>query len=351
MFNKKNYDKIMNNIKNSKRNNDRITNVTNYDVLKLLQQKFGKTNIYLNEKDELKDLEAISTGSIKLDHALGTDGFIKGRIVEIYGNESCGKTTLALSTIKQAIDRNMRVAFIDAEHALDLRYVKRLGIDLTKLIIARPDYGEQGFEIIKSLIKTELIDLIVVDSVAALVPKVEIEGKMEDQTMGTHARMMSRGLSRIQPLLAKHNVSVIFINQLREKVGIMFGNPEVTTGGKALKFYSSTRLELRRAEIIKDAANNAIGIRSKATITKNKLSTPMTTTYIDFYFKSGISEVNEIIDLAIDYQIIEQSGSWFSYQKEKIAQGKANLITKLGESEELYKLIKTEVLNKLKDCQ
>ncbi|MDC4163469.1 recombinase RecA [Mycoplasma sp. T363T] len=347
MFNKKNYEKIMNELKNTNKKN--IDKVTSDQILKLLQQKFGKTNIYANDNDNIEDLECISSGSIKLDHALGTGGFTKGRIVEIYGNESCGKTTLALSTIKQAINNDMRVAFIDAEHSLDLRYAKRLGIDLTKLIIARPEYGEQGFEIIKSLIKTELIDLIVVDSVAALVPKVEIEGKMEEQTMGTHARMMSRGLSRIQPLLAKHNVAVIFINQLREKVGIMFGNPEITTGGKALKFYSSTRLELRRSEILKDTNNNPIGIKSKATVTKNKLSSPMSTTYIDFFFNSGISEINEIIDLAIDNEIIKQSGSWFSYKEDKLAQGRTNLIAKIQETKELYELIKKEVLDKLKD--
>ncbi|WP_255565818.1 recombinase RecA [Mycoplasma sp. E35C] len=329
-----------------KKNNEKTTNA---QILKVLQEKFGKSNIYLTDNEKIVEDEFISTGSIKLDHILGTGGFIKGRIVEIYGNESCGKTTLALSTINKAIQKDYRVAFIDAEHALDLKYAKSLGIDLSKLIVARPDYGEQGFEIIKSLIKTELIDLIVVDSVAALVPKVEIEGKMEDQTMGTHARMMSRGLSRIQPLLAKHNVAVIFINQLREKVGVMFGNPEITTGGKALKFYSSTRLELRRAEILRDVNNNPIGIRSKATVTKNKLASPMACTFIDIFFNTGISEINEIIDLAIDYEIIKQAGSWFSYQEEKLCQGRSNLITKLKESPQTYELIKNEVFAKLND--
>lgn len=297
-----------------------------------------------NEIQEVK--ETISTGSIGLDNITGVNGIPVGRIIEIYGNESSGKTTIALHLIKEAQLKNKRCLFIDAEHSLDINYVKSLDIDLTKLLVATPISGEQAFEMIENAIKNKIADFIVVDSVAALVPQCEIDSKVDEYQMGAHARLMSKGLRKIQ-MLIDNNTTIIFLNQLREKIGIMFGNPEITPGGKALRFFSSLRLEVKKSDLIKDN-NNKIGIRSKVTVIKNKLSPPLKSTYLDIYFSQGYDSMNEIIAFAIQYEIIKKNGSWFSYNNKNICQGKEQVKKFMVENPEIFNNIKKEVIKNIK---
>lgn len=312
-------------------------------ALKEIEKKFGKETF---NKINNFNVEVFSSGSLVLDKTSGINGFPRGRIIEIYGNESSGKTTIALQAVKSCLDNNGNVAYIDAENALDANYIQQLGIDPSKLLVANPEYGEQAFSIIDALIKTNMIDLIVVDSVAALVPKSELQGDVSDQMMGGHARLMSKGLRMIQSTIAKSKTSVIFINQVREKVGIMFGNNEITTGGKALKFFSSLRLEVKRSELLK-SGNEIVGIKSKITFTKNKLAPPFKSCFVDIYFGRGFDFKKEIIDFAIEYEIITKNGTWYSYKDEKIGQGKNQLESYLLNHNEIFEEIKNKVIEKI----
>lgn len=318
------------------------------DAMKKIENKFGKgvirhTNDFLEWKDNV-----ISTGSINLDNVLSVGGFPKGRIIEIYGNESSGKTTIAMQTVAECQKAGGRVAYIDAENAIDLNYVKKIGVDVDKLLLAQPESGEQAFTIMDSLIKTDQIDLIVVDSVAALIPQSELDGEVFEQNIGAHARLMSKGLRMVQNSISKHNVCVIFINQLREKVGVMFGNPEITTGGRALKFFSTMRLEVKKAELLKEG-NEAIGIKSKVTIVKNKVGVPLRMAYIDIFFGKGFDYRNELVNFAINYNIIKKNGSWFYYGEEKLGQGRMQLDEFLKNNNSVYEEIKTQTLNMVQE--
>ncbi|MGL4951846.1 MAG: recombinase RecA [Mycoplasma sp.] len=304
-------------------------------------------NVLNLASDIEEEIKVINTGSIQLDKAIGIGGYPQNKIIEIYGNESSGKTTLALNAIKQAQLLNQRCLYIDVENAIDLNYMKRIGIDVNNLLIAHPTSGEQVFEIIELMIKNKKTDLIVVDSVAAMVPEVEKEADVNEQQMGLHARLMSKGLRRIQSLMVNNNATIIFINQIREKIGVFFGNPEVTTGGKALKFYSSLRIETRKSDLIKDA-NNKVGIQVKATITKNKMAPPLKVALLDIYFDSGFDSKFEILNFAIEYGVINKSGSWYSFEENKIGQGMEQLRRKIKEDNELYEKIKTLTIEKIK---
>lgn len=312
-------------------------------ALKDIEKKFGKQTF---SKIDNFNVETIPSGSFALDKATGINGFPRGRIIEIYGNESSGKTTIALQAIKSCLNNFGNVAYIDAENALDANYISGLGIDPDKLLIANPEYGEQAFSIVDALIKTEMIDLIVVDSVAALVPKMEIEGDVNDQMVGSHARMMSKGLRMIQSTIAKSKTCVIFINQVREKVGVLFGNNEITTGGRALKFFSSMRIEVKRSELLKNGTE-INGIKSKVTITKNKLAAPFTSCFVDIYFGKGFNETKEILDFAIEYEIIQKNGSWYSYNDEKIGQGRSQVDTYFLENPDKFLEVKNLILQKI----
>jgi recombination protein RecA len=282
-----------------------MTSIT--ETIKKIETQFGKGLILnLNKKDEIT--EVIPTGSMLLNNILGVGGFPKGRIIEIFGNESCGKTTVALQTVAQCQNLGGKCAYIDLEHALDINYCKANGIDPEKIMIVQPENAEQTFDLIEALIKTGEIDLIVVDSVAALVPEAELTGEFSDQTIGLHARIMSKGLRIIQSLLTKDSTSVIFINQIREKVGVMYGNNETTTGGRALRFYASIRLELRKSELIKNG-DEVIGIRISAKTVKNKLAPPLQKAFVDIYFDKGFDHTSEIIDFALEKGVIEKKGS------------------------------------------
>lgn len=311
------------------------------DVTKLISQKFGN-DVLINESNE--EIKVISTGSLALDDALEIKGFPKNRIVEIFGNESTGKTTIALQTIAECQKNGGIVAYLDVECALDINYLKTLNIDISKLLIVQPTTGEMVFDIIETLLKSKNVDLIVVDSVAAMLPLGEKNQDIEDTSVGMHARLMSKGLRRIQPLLSNSNTCIIFINQIREKIGVYYGNPETTTGGKALKFYSSIRCEVKKQEMIK-SNNDKIGIRSKVTIVKNKLGTPLKHAFIDIYFGKGYDYQLEIIDMAIQLNIIVKKGAWYYYQDEMICQGLGSLKDKLKENECLFNAIKDKVLN------
>ena len=308
-----------------------------------IEKDFGKGSVMRLGEASSMGVEAISTGSIGLDIAVGIGGLPKGRIVEIYGPESSGKTTVALHTVAEAQKNGGIAAFIDAEHALDPVYAKALGVDIDNLIISQPDTGEQALEITEALIRSGAIDIIVVDSVAALVPKAEIEGEMGDSHVGLQARLMSQALRKLTGSIKKSNCVAIFINQLREKVGIMFGNPETTPGGRALKFYSSVRLDIRKGEQIK-SGDTVVGNKVNIKVVKNKVSPPFRTASVDIMYGEGISREGEIVDLASDIDIIDKSGAWYSYNGEKIGQGKENVKAFLRNNVEL----KTEIENKVR---
>lgn len=312
------------------------------EAIKEIEKKFGKETF---NNIENFNVQSINSGSYILNNTLGINGFPRGRIVEIFGNESSGKTTIALQAIKACLEDGGNVAYIDAENSLDAKHIEKLGIDPSKVLIANPEYGEQAFSIVDALIKTNLIDLIIIDSVAALIPKSELDGDINDSVVGSHARLMSKGLRMIQSTIAKSKTCVIFINQVREKVGIMFGNNETTTGGRALKFFSSLRLEVKRSELLKES-NDVIGIKSKITVVKNKLAPPFKSCFIDIFFDKGFDAKKEIIDFAIEYEIIEKNGSWYSYENKKICQGRNQLDKYLNENLDIFEIIKAKVLEK-----
>lgn len=307
-----------------------------------IEKQYGKGSIMKLTDKSYHEVEVISTGCLSVDLAIGIGGLPRGRIVEIYGPESSGKTTLSLHVIAEAQKKNGNVAFIDAEHALDPIYASKLGIDLSRMYISQPDNGEQALDITESLVRSGAMDVIVIDSVAALTPKVEIEGDMGEGRIGAHARLMSQALRKLTAIAAKSKTCIIFINQLREKVGVMFGNPEVTTGGKALKFYASVRLDVRRTDSIKDGTN-VIGNRTKVKVVKNKLSPPFKVAVFDIMFGKGISKEGDLIDLAVEFDVLTKTGSWFSYNNERVCQGKEKLRDMLCENKEMAAEIEAKI--------
>ncbi len=313
-----------------------------------LEKSYGKGAIMRMGDDAIEPLEAISTGSIGLDSALGIGGLPKGRIIEIYGPESSGKTTLAIHAIASAQRAGGIAAFIDAEHAFDRFYAQKLGVDIENLLISQPDNGEQALEIADNLIRSGAIDIIVIDSVAALTPKSEIEGEMGDSKMGLQARLMSQALRKLTATINKTGCCCIFINQLREKIGVMFGNPETTTGGNALKFYASVRLDIRRVSQIKDG-EQAAGNHVRVKVVKNKVAPPFRTAEFDIMYGEGISKVGEIIDLGVDYGIVKKSGSWFSYDDQKLGQGRDAVKQLLQDNPELADIIEGKIREKLNE--
>ncbi len=308
-----------------------------------IEKQFGKGAVMRLGQNKAMNIGFIPTGSLTLDLALGIGGLPRGRIIEIYGPESSGKTTLALHCIAEGQKSGGNVAFIDVEHALDPVYAGALGVDVDELLVSQPDTGEQALEIAEALIRSGAIDVIVVDSVAALVPKAEIDGDMGDSHVGLHARLMSQALRKLAGAISKSNCVAIFINQLREKVGVIYGNPEVTTGGRALKYYSSVRIEVRKEEIIKNGSE-IIGTRTKAKVVKNKIAPPFKEAHFDIMYGKGISRVGELLDLAVDRDIIHKSGAWFSYGAERLGQGRDNIKTLLMNNKELADEIEQKVL-------
>ncbi|HHU54906.1 MAG TPA: recombinase RecA [Mollicutes bacterium] len=311
-------------------------------VLKDIEKQFGKGSVMKLGDNEQQEIDVIPSGSIALDNALGIGGYPKGRIVEIYGPESSGKTTFALHAIAEAQKLGGTVAFIDAEHSLDPQYASKLGVNINELLLSQPDNGEQALEICEALVRSGAISTIVIDSVAALVPKAEIEGEMGDSHMGLQARLMSQALRKLSGIINKTNTTAIFINQLREKVGVIFGNPEVTPGGRALKFYSSVRLEIRRAEQIKQGAD-IIGNKTNIKVVKNKMAPPFKSCSVDIMYGLGVSSEGELVDLASDANIIEKSGAWYAYKGDKLGQGKENVKELLKSNPELKKEIEQKV--------
>lgn len=304
-------------------------------TLDKLDKTYGKGAVMKMGDSVVEDVDAIPTGSIGLDIALGVGGYPRGRVIEIYGPESSGKTTLTLHAIAEAQKAGGIAAFIDAEHAFDRFYAQKLGVDIDNLIISQPDHGEQALEIADNLIRSGAIDIVIVDSVAALTPKSEIEGEMGDSKMGLHARLMSQALRKLTASISKTKCTVIFINQLREKIGVMFGNPETTTGGNALKFYASVRLDIRRSTQIKDSDGGASGNKTRVKVVKNKVAPPFKATEFDIMYGEGISRVGEILDLGVEFEIIKKSGSWFSYGDTKLGQGRDGVKTILQDNPEL----------------
>src|SRR5690625_1213598 len=291
-------------------------------VIKNMEKSFGKGSVMKLGDDTGRNVSTVSSGSITLDKALGVGGYPKGRIIEIYGPESSGKTTVALHAIAEVQKNGGIAAFIDAEHALDPVYAKNLGVDTENLYLSQPDHGEQGLEIAEAFVRSGAVDIVVVDSVAALTPKAEIEGEMGDSHMGLQARLMSQALRKLSSAISKSNTTVIFINQIREKIGVMFGNPETTTGGRALKFYSSVRMDIRRIGSLKKG-DEVVGNRTKVKVVKNKVAPPFKTVEFNIIYGKGISRITEILDLAVSYDIIEKRGSWFRYDGEPIGQGRS----------------------------
>ncbi|NOQ92242.1 MAG: recombinase RecA [Flavobacteriaceae bacterium] len=317
-------------------------------TLDKLDKTYGKGAVMKMGDVAAQDIEAISSGSLGLDLALGIGGYPRGRVVEIYGPESSGKTTLAIHAMAEAQKAGGIAAFIDAEHAFDRFYAEKLGVDIDNLIISQPDYGEQALEIADHLISSGAIDIIVIDSVAALTPKSEIEGEMGDSKMGLHARLMSQALRKLTGTISKTNCTVVFINQLREKIGVMFGNPETTTGGNALKFYASVRLDIRRRTQIKDG-DNVLGNRTKVKVVKNKVAPPFKTTEFDIMYGEGISKVGEILDFGVEFGIIKKSGSWFSYGDTKLGQGRDAVKGLIADNPELAEELEAKIVAFIKE--
>lgn len=315
-----------------------------------IDKDFGKGSVMMMNEKGVHEIEAISTGSIGLDVALGIGGVPKGRVIEIYGPESSGKTTIATHIIAEAQKKGGICAIIDAEHAFDSVYAQKLGVDVDNLLISQPDYGEQGLEIADRLILSGALDVVVIDSVAALVPKGELEGEMGDSKMGLQARLMSQALRKLTATISKTNTICIFINQLREKIGVMFGNPETTTGGNALKFYASVRLDIRRMSQIKDG-DEAIGNRVKVKVVKNKVAPPFKAAEFDIIFGEGISKTGEIIDMGVDMAIIQKSGSWYSYNSDRLGQGRDAVKQLLLDNPEMANEIEAKIREKIKEIQ
>ena len=312
------------------------------DAISQIEKKFGKGSVMRLGDRTAVDVDVIPSGSLTLDKALGIGGYPKGRIIEIYGPESSGKTTLTLHAIAQAQKLGGKAAFIDAEHAIDPVYAKNLGVDIDELILSQPDSGEQALEIAEMLVRSGVIDLIVIDSVAALVPQVELDGEMGDAAVGLQARLMSKALRKLSGVMNKTNCTVIFINQLREKIGVMYGNPETTTGGRALKFYSSVRVEIRRSEQIKQNGE-IVGNKANIKVVKNKVAPPFKTTQVDIIYGKGISRDGEILDLAVEGDIVEKSGAWYAYNGEKIGQGRENAKNFLLEHPAIFSEVEEKV--------
>ena len=317
-------------------------------TLDKLDKTYGKGSVMKMGDVAAEDIEVIPSGSLGLDLALGVGGYPRGRVIEIFGPESSGKTTLALHAMAEAQKAGGIAAFIDAEHAFDRFYAGNLGVDIDNLIISQPDYGEQALEIADNLISSGAIDIVVIDSVAALTPKSEIEGEMGDSKMGLHARLMSQALRKLTGTINKTNCTVIFINQLREKIGVMFGNPETTTGGNALKFYASIRLDIRRRTQIKDG-DQVMGNRTKVKVVKNKVAPPFQTTEFDIMYGKGVSKVGEILDLGVELDIIKKSGSWFSYADAKLGQGRDAVKTLIGDNPELAEELEKKITEMIKE--
>lgn len=318
-------------------------------TLEKLDKAYGKGTVMRLSDKKVMDVEVISTGSVGLDLALGIGGLPRGRVVEIYGPESSGKTTLAMQTIAEAQKLGGLAAFIDAEHAFDRVYAQKLGIDTQNLLISQPDNGEQALEIAEHLISSGAIDIIVIDSVAALVPKAEIEGEMGDSKMGLQARLMSQALRKLTGVINRTNCCCIFINQLRDKIGVMFGSPETTTGGNALKYYSSIRLDIRRIGQIKESADNITGNRTKVKVVKNKLAPPFKVVEFDIMYGEGVSKVGEIIDLAVELEIVKKSGSWFSYDGNRLSQGRDAVKQLLKDNPELADELEAKIRAKVNE--
>jgi recombination protein RecA len=308
-----------------------------------IDRQFGKGSIMrLGDDRRAADIEVIPTGSISLDAALGIGGFPRGRIIEVYGPESSGKTTLTLHVVAEAQKSGGLAAFVDAEHALDAKYAKKLGVDTDNLLISQPDTGEQALEITETLVRSGALDVVVIDSVAALVPRAEIEGEMGDAQMGLQARLMSQAMRKLAGVISKSKTCVIFINQIREKIGVMFGNPETTTGGRALKFYSTVRVDIRRTASIKDT-EHIIGNRTKVKVVKNKIAPPFREAEFDIMYGFGISREGDLIDCAVNHNIIQKSGTWFSYNEERLGQGRENVKRYLAENQDILQIIAKQV--------
>lgn len=317
-------------------------------TLDKLDKTYGKGTVMKMGDKAVEEVEVISSGSLGLDLALGVNGYPKGRVIEIYGPESSGKTTLTLHAIAEAQKAGGIAAFIDAEHAFDRNYAEKLGVDIENLIISQPDNGEQALEIAENLIRSGAIDIVVIDSVAALTPKSEIEGEMGDSKMGLHARLMSQALRKLTGTISKTNCTVFFINQLREKIGVMFGNPETTTGGNALKFYASVRLDIRRSTQIKDG-DNVLGNRTKVKVVKNKVAPPFKVAEFDIMYGEGISKTGEILDLAVEFEIIKKAGSWFSYGETKLGQGRDAVKALIKDNPELADELEHKIKEYIKE--
>lgn len=313
------------------------------EALKHIEKQFGKGAIMRLGDAAKMNIEVIPTGILSLDVALGVGGVPKGRIIEVYGPESSGKTTVALHIVAEAQKRGGTAAFIDAEHALDPQYASKLGVDINELLIAQPDMGEQALEIAEALVRSNSVDIIVIDSVAALVPRAELEGEMGDSHMGVQARLMSQALRKLTGIVGKTQTTVVFINQIRDKIGVVYGNPETTTGGKALKFYASVRIEIRKAEAIK-SGTEIVGNRTKVKIVKNKVAPPFKVAEFDIIYGEGASRVGSLLDIAVDQDIIHKSGAWFSYKEERIGQGRENAKIYLKDHPEIYKEVEEAVM-------
>ncbi len=315
-------------------------------ALTQIERQFGKGSIMRLGQQETLGIETISTGSIAVDSAIGAGGFPRGRVIEVYGPESSGKTTLALSTVGQAQKAGGVAAFIDAEHALDAEYAQKLGVDIDDLLVSQPDFGEQALEIAEMLVRSNSIDIVVIDSVAALVPRAEIEGEMGDSHVGLQARLMSQALRKLTAIVAKSKTSLVFINQIREKIGVMFGSPETTTGGRALKFYSSVRIDIRRIAALKEG-DVVIGARAKVKVVKNKIAAPFRIAEFDIDYREGISRVGELVDLGVEHNLVGKSGAWYNYGDVRLGQGRENAKQFLRDNGDLAAEIEAGIRNQL----